>query len=135
MMELLEEIVGDQPCNFYLGGYGRFDSFARECCAEYKESHPQVRLFLITPYLDIPKRPNEYTFEMHVKKYYDGSIYPELEGVPRRFAISHRNRWMVERADAVIAFIDHHWGGAYQTYRHAKAKKKPIYNLSAKDPD
>ncbi len=135
MMELLCRIVGDTPCDFYLGGYGRFDHFARRCCAEYKQTHPRVRLFFITPYLDNPRRPNEYTFEEQVNKLYDGSIYPEIENAPRRFAISHRNRWMVEKADAVIAYVDHHYGGAYKTYRCAKAKKKPTYNLSPKEPD
>ena len=131
MMRLLEQIVGDQPCDFYLGGYGQFDGFAQACCAEYKKTHPTVHLIFVHPYLTETKRHDKE----YVQSNYDASVYPELENVPLRFAISRRNRWMVEHADAVIAFIDHHWGGAYQTYRCAKAKKKTIYNLSPSDPD
>ena len=51
--------------------------------------------------------------------------YP-LENVPRRFSISHRNRWMVESADVVVAYVLHDWGGAATTLRCAKQKKKQI---------
>ena len=57
---------------------------------------------------------------------YDSTIYPPLETVPHRFAISHRNRWMVESADVVVAYVLHDWGGAATTLRCAKQKKKQI---------
>jgi uncharacterized phage-like protein YoqJ len=131
MMELLLRVVGDESCDFYLGGYGNFDRFARACCAEYKQTHPNVNLVFVRPYLTETKMQDKE----YIRPNYDTSVYPELEDTPLRFAISRRNRWMVEKADAVIAYVDHHWGGAYQTYRCAKAKKKPIYNLSPDDPD
>lgn len=59
----------------------------------------------------------------------DSVLYPELENVPPRYAISHRNRWMVEQADIVISFVSHQYGGAYTTYLHAKRNGKKIYNL------
>ena len=57
---------------------------------------------------------------------YDRTVYPPLETVPRRFAISHRNRWMVEVSDVVVAYVLHDWGGAATTLRYAKQKKKKI---------
>lgn len=57
---------------------------------------------------------------------YDSTVYPPLENVPRRFSISHRNRWMVESADVVVAYVLHDWGGAATTLRCAKQKKKQI---------
>ncbi|MEG1529959.1 MAG: hypothetical protein RR405_06335, partial [Clostridia bacterium] len=55
-------------------------------------------------------------------KLYDEIIYPELEEVPYKFAISKRNEWMVDNADLVIAFVNHHFGGAYSTLQYAKRK-------------
>ena len=63
-------------------------------------------------------------------KLYDEIVYPELESVPWKFAISKRNEWMVEQADIVIAFVDHDWGGAATTLQYAKRKKKTIINLA-----
>ena len=34
---------------------------------------------------------------------YDWTVYSGLENVPRRYAISHRNRYMVDKADFVVA--------------------------------
>ena len=122
MQDLLEKIVGDRKTDMYIGGYGNFDSFAYQCCAEYKKKHPKINIVYITPYLT----------ESALKKgeKYDAVIYPELEGVPPRFAILERNKYIVERSDALIAFVNRNFGGAYKTYRYAKTKRKIIYNLA-----
>ena len=40
---------------------------------------------------------------------------------------------MVEKADYVVAYISHAWGGAYTAYKHAKRKNKPLFNISGKE--
>ena len=40
---------------------------------------------------------------------------------------------MMERADLVVAYVDHAYGGAYRSLRVAEKKEKRIINLS--DPD
>ena len=126
IIAFLEEKVGDQPADIYLGEYGGFDNFAYNCCKKYKETHKKVSLIFITPYMTEEYQKNHLKYQ---KTRYDGIIYPELETKPLRFAISYRNKWMVENADYVVAYIDHDWGGAYATYKHAKRKGKFIFNL------
>ena len=43
---------------------------------------------------------------------------------------AEEDKWMIEKADLVVAYITHDWGGAYQSYRHAKRKGKKIENLA-----
>ena len=62
---------------------------------------------------------------------FDSIIYPDLEHVPPRYAISHRNRWMIGQADVVISHVSHQYGGAYAMYLVAKQKAKKIYNLGS----
>ena len=119
ILSILERIVADEKAEFYLGGYGDFDEFAFECCKKYKLNHPKVSLILITPYIRTACNLNAF----------DGIIYPEIERVPLKFAISFRNKWMVNKADYVICAVDHDWGGAYTTYRYAKLKKKSVFNI------
>lgn len=57
---------------------------------------------------------------------YDETIYPPLENAPPRYAIVHRNRWMAENADAVLAYVLHNWGGAYAAAKWAKQKGKNV---------
>ena len=129
IFDFLEEKIGGQLAELYLGGYGNFDSFAYRCGEIYQVTHPNTKLFFVTPYLT---RKNQKDRLEYVKKRYDGIIYPPLEKIPPRFAILHRNRWMVEQADCVIAYVTHKWGGAYRTLQHAKRRHKEICDLSAK---
>ena len=124
LLSILQSQVGNDHVDFYLGGYGSFDSFARECCRKFQSEHPNASLVFVTPYLEIDKFKQDL---------YDESVYPPLEDKPRKFAISYRNKWMVENADLVIAYVNHSSGGAYTTYQHAKRKKKQIINLGKLD--
>ena len=128
ILSLLGELVGDQYAELYLGGYGSFDAFARLCGKKYQETHPNVKLIFVTPYITVDYQKNHDS-----KILYDEIIYPDLEDKPLKFAISYRNKWMVEQADYVIACITHDWGGAYQTYKHAQRKKKLLFNISGKE--
>ena len=130
MMALLTSLVGDLPADLFFGGYGSFDSFALHCGKRYQESHPNVKLIFVTPYLTANYQKNHLNCQ---KDLYDEIIYPHLEEKPLKYAISYRNKWMVEQADFVIAYITHEWGGAHQTYRYAKRNKTPIFNLSGKE--
>ena len=130
IISILTQIIGDNRAELYLGGYGSFDNFARKCGRKYQKTHPNTKLTLITPYITDSYQTN------HLKQkedLYDGILYPELETVPLKFAISHRNKWMVKQADYIIAYIEHSFGGAYQTYKYAKHKRKRIFNITDKN--
>ncbi len=109
---------------FFLGGYGNFDKFAYDCAKKFKENHMGAKLIFITPYITVTK---------YKKDCFDLIIYPELEKVPLRYAIVHRNKWMVDKADIVIANITHKYGGAYRMYQYAERKNKEIYNIALHD--
>ena len=124
IIKTIEEASNRQCVEFYLGGYGNFDNFARRCAKKYQEGHPDCKLYLITPYIDSNNRKLAEAQEL-----YDDIIYPGLENVPKRFAISRRNEWMVNQADYVIAYISRQHGGAYKTFLYAQKKGKPHTNI------
>ena len=111
-----QKLIEQGATNFYLGGYGAFDLLAASVLRAQKKRYPQIELILVLAYLNTGRNTSGY----------DSTVYPPLETVPRRFAISHRNRWMVESADVVVAYVLHDWGGAATTLRCAKQKKKQI---------
>lgn len=43
---------------------------------------------------------------------YDDVVFPPIESVLFKFAISRRNEWMIDKADVVIAYVTHSFGGA-----------------------
>ena len=116
LYDVTQKLIEQGATTFYLGGYGAFDSLAASILREQKKQYPQIELVLVLAYLNTERNTSGY----------DSTVYPPLETVPRRFAISHRNRWMVESADVVVAYVLHDWGGAATTLRCAKQKKKQI---------
>ena len=118
ILRFLEEKIGNVAAEIYLGDYGDFDSFAYKCCKEYQKNHSNVSLVFISPYLN------------GEREMFDSTIYPEIEDKPLRFAIVYRNRYMIEKADYVVAYVAHTWGGAYKSYKYAKSKQKEIFNIA-----
>lgn len=127
ILSILEKFVSDQPAELYLGDHGEFDSFAFYCCKKFKREHPNVSLVLITPYITPEYQKNHLAPK---SSEFDGIIYPPIEDKPLRFAIVYRNRWIVDVSDIIICAVSHNFGGAYQTYRYAKQRKKKIINVA-----
>lgn len=113
---LLPSLIEGGAATFYLGGYGAFDSLAAAAVRRQKEAYPHIEIILVLAYLDR---------EVDASRY-DGTTYPPLEKVPRRYAIVKRNEWMVCESDVVISGVTHGWGGAAKTLEFAQKKRKVI---------
>ena len=127
ILDTLEQTVGDEPSEAYLGGYGDFDELAYDCCKKYKADHPNFSLIFVTPYITEEYQKNRLEY---IKDRYDGIIYPEIEDKPLKFAITYRNRWMADKADLVICGILCECGGAYKACEYAESKGKTIRNIT-----
>lgn len=117
LAEAVEALIVNRSVHgFYVGNNGAFDRMALGVLKELKAKHPHIRYYVVLAYM--LGRKEKYPFESHAD-----TIYPEgLESVPRKYAIVHRNRWMVEQSDYLVAYVVHDSGGAAQTLRYAKCK-------------
>ena len=120
LRDTVEALILRGADDFLLGGYGGFDACAASVVWAFKKKYPTIRSTLVLPYLDRTVDASKY----------DGTLYPPLENVPRRYAISRRNEYMVNEADIVVAYVTHGWGGAATTLAYAKRKKKEIINYA-----
>lgn len=127
----IEAYLSDtDEATFYIGGRGEFDSMAATAVRAAKQRHEdkKIRLYLIEPYMQEGFNRDKFYYET----LYDGIIIPqELLGVHPKAAITKRNRWMVEQADCLIAFVQRDFGGANQTLKYAERKGEiRIINLA-----
>ena len=61
---------------------------------------------------------------------FDGSLYPPgMENVPRRFAIAHANRWMVEHCTHLVAYVTHPASNAGKVVEWGRIKGKKVVEL------
>jgi len=127
LKDTLTELIERQGVDrFYVGYQGSFDRMAAGLLAELKSTFPKLEAYIVLAYLTT--EPNEAIFPLP-------TLYPEgLETVPKRFAISRRNLWMLRHADYVITYINHGWGGAAQFAEKAHRQGKIIYPLGQYPP-
>ena len=114
-------IVTDKVENFYVGNQGQFDSMVYSVLKELKKQYPQIRYTVVLAYM-----PNERIKEIYG---YD-TIYPEgLETVPKHFAISKRNDWMISHSEYAVCYVHKITGGAAKFREKAKKKGLKICDL------
>lgn len=120
IVKLIEAGVTD----FMSGGMGSFDWMCARIVYELKKAYPQIRNYLVIPYL---------TFNIAEEKYFDSVVYPEgFEKYHFKSAIPMRNKYLVDNSAYALCYVTHGWGGAAQTYERAKKKGLTIINLGDK---
>ena len=118
---LVDLIENHGATEFYVGNNGNFDTMVRCQLENLSQTYP-ITYNIVLAYL--PTKKNEY--EDH-----SNTILPEgIETVPKRFAISYRNKWMVEQSDVVVTYVKHSFGGAAQFKVLAKKQGKMVIELS-----
>ena len=119
--DAIREHIEKGVTDFLSGGQGGFDRLCGRCVYELKREYPQIKNYLVIPYL---------SFSVYNKDYFDLIIYPDgFEKYHYKAAIPARNRYMVDNSGYAICFVTHSWGGAAKTYERAKKKKLQIINL------
>ena len=125
---IVENIDFVERVVFFCGGYGDFDDLCARACRSVKQQIKNCEIVFVTPYMTVAQQEKiKGLMELNL---YDSVIYPPLEQVPLKFAICKRNEWMVDQSDFIIAYVEHSFGGAYQSLRYARRKGKRIVNLA-----
>lgn len=117
-------IINRGVSSFMVGNQGGFDSMVLKALRELKKQYPHVCYNVVLAHM--PSERREYEL-------YDPTetFLPEgIETVPKRFAISWRNKWMVRESDVVVCYITHSWGGAAQFVEYAERQGKEVINLA-----
>lgn len=120
IVRLIEE---KDVTRFYVGNHGNFDRLVLSVLKELSVMYPQIDYSVVIAYL--PVHPAGYSGNDN-----SHTVYPEgIEAVPKRFAISFRNKWMIQRADIVIAYVNRSVGGAAKFTDMARKRGKEIINI------
>ena len=119
ILQAIQNLITEKKVlTFYVGTQGNFDSLVYRALCCLRTDFPHIRVYRVLAYL--PKGNDTIP----------DSILPEgIELVHPRYAISWRNRWMIEHSDYVIAYITHNYGGAARFVDEAKRKGKTVINL------
>ena len=130
LYELLRIIMsrGDREVEFLVGRNGDFDLMTASVVRRLKKelNAENVFLTLVLPYETAELRNNTEAFE----NFYDSIEISEASADKNfKFAITARNRDMIDRSDMVVVYVKNQSGGAYQSLRYAEKNEKKIVNL------
>lgn len=118
------KIIEQYPdITFYVGTHGGFDRMVISLLKKISAEYTMISCAVILAYLPTDKT-NTMCCDLP-------TIYPEgIECVPKKYAVSFRNDWIVRQADMVVCYITHDFGGAAKFVEKARKKGKIIYNVS-----
>lgn len=126
IVSYLKKLAENNPVEFYLGNYGSFDYFAENCCLEVKKTYPDVKLIFVSPY-----QTETYLKSRTEYHRFDEIIYPEIETVPKKYAIVYRNKYMIDAAEIIIAYVNNHIASnSYKLIKYAERKNKIVVNFA-----
>lgn len=119
VQRLIEE---NEEITFLVGTHGAFDLMVQSVLGQVARKYPQISCYIVLSYIPVGKDSEQYALP---------TLVPEgIESVPKRFAISFGNNYMVDECDTVVCYITHDWGGATQFVNKAEKKGKVIINLA-----
>lgn len=118
---LIDLIENKNVTVFYVGNNGNFDTMLRRQLEDLSNTY-SITYNVVLAYL--PAKKSEYDD-------YTNTILPEgIETVHKRFAISWRNKWMIQQSDVVVTYVTHNFGGAAQFKEMAEKQGKTVIELS-----
>ena len=114
-------ITEDNVTEFYVGNQGQFDSTVYSVLKELKAKYPQIRYTVVLSYM-----PDE-----HIKKVYgEDTFFPDgMESVPKKYAISKRNDWMIQQSGFAVCYVYKVTGGAAKFREKAEKKELRIIEV------
>ena len=121
----LREVVIDLIENhnvdmFYVGRQGAFDAIVRTVLKEMVLEYSHIQYAVVLERMSA--KPDTLN--------YSDTMLPEgIETVHPRFAISWRNRWMLQKSDYVVTYITRSWGGATRFAEMAERQKRIVISL------
>ncbi|MBQ6600933.1 MAG: hypothetical protein IIX36_04760, partial [Clostridia bacterium] len=103
------------------GNNGSFDTMVRRQLENLSQTYP-ITYSVVLAY--IPTKKSEYDD-------FTNTLLPEgIESVPKRFAISYRNKWMIGQSDIVVTYVARTYGGAWQFKVLAERQGKTVIELN-----
>ena len=124
LSETLVELIERNGVDiFYVGNQGAFDAIVRSVLREMTQEYPHINYAVVLAYM--PAKQDE-----NYPQDYSDTMLPEgIEAVPKRFAISWRNKWMLNHSEYVVTYITHSWGGAAQFAELAERRGQVVIKL------
>ena len=116
VIQLIENGIKD----FYVGNNGRFDFMVQDILANLIKNNGDINVRIVLSYID----------EKAISGHQELTIFPEeLESVPKKFAISKRNEYLIKKSAIVLCYVENSFSNSHKWVEKARKKGLKIMNL------
>jgi len=128
--EAVERLINNGYLFFCTGGALGFDTVAALTVLKLKKRYPNIRLILILPYRSQAKgwTNEEIKIYENIKEQADEAVYTSEEYT--RGCMHRRNRQLVDKSSACIAYLTKNEGGTAYTVKYAKKNNLTVFNIA-----
>ena len=123
---VLDLIERQNVRRFLIGHQGNYDRMVLDILDDLSHTY-DIRYEVVRAYWPETADP--------VLDAYETFLPDGIETVPPRFAIDHRNHWMIDHSDLVVTYVRGPVGGAAKFKKIAENKGKTIIELNDIKPD
>lgn len=120
LREVIENLIKKGVKSFFVGNNGNFDLYVQNILSNIKNSTGEIDFNIVLSYLG----------EKAISDNQDATIFPEgLEKVPKRYAISKRNDWLISNSNIAIIYCTNTFSNSFKLSQKAIKKKLTVINL------
>ncbi len=112
---------------FLVGNEGGFNKTVQRLLKELEAIYPNIRYGLVFACRHKKDKSSHCT----------NAIFPKgLENVPKKYAVAYRNRWMIERSDCAVVYVNKKFGRSLRFKEFAQEQGLKVINVAKhKTPD
>ncbi len=126
LYNVIEHLIDKGYTTFYCGDSGAFDRTVIDILGKFKVKYPHISNIIVLAYRTDSRISQ---FDCYTQKGQAVTIYPFEQSPMAKYAIVHRNKWLVRHADIVVSYALTSWGGAHKTTQYALKANKPVLYL------
>ena len=134
LLEEIEKLILSADVDvFYVGNKGRFDRSVHHALKKLKWKYPHIKTYIVLDSAlppDRDKLSEEEREYMASIKYFDYLVPDGIENVPKRFAMNHRNRWMIKECDIAVVYYLYPGTNTQKHVEKLLRAGKPIINIA-----
>ena len=114
------ELINNGIKDFYVGNNGRFDFLVQTALAEISKTNSAINCRIVLSYIN----------EMAISGNQELTVFPEeLSSVPKRFAISKRNEYLLKKSSVIICYVNNTFSNSYKYMEKARRKGLTVIRI------
>lgn len=134
LMSVIERLIFTADVDvFYVGNKGAFDRAVHRALKFFKKKYPYIKVYIVldcvNPFADGKFKEDEREYLEELENF-EFLVPDGIENVPKRYAMSYRNEWMIKECDIAVVYCLYSGTNTQKYVDKLNRKNKIVVNIS-----